>query len=105
MTSASTLVNKVWSFANVLRDAGVGYADYVEQITYLLFLKLDHENASIGRPSLIPEGYNWASLTSRDGDELQMHYQHVLSELGRVAEGQEKNILQTIFNKAQNKIT
>ncbi|MCL6526216.1 MAG: type I restriction-modification system subunit M [Thermaceae bacterium] len=104
-TPASSLIGKVWNYAHVLRDAGVGYGDYVEQITYLLFLKLDYETASVGRPSLIPPEYNWASLVRLDGDALQVHYQHILAELGRLKEAQQATILQTIFNKAQNKIT
>ena len=99
MTNASTLVNRVWNFAGVLRDAGVGYGDYVEQITFLLFLKLDAENRAMGRASRIPAEYQWETLATRSGDELEAHYRHLLEGLSR-----QPGIIGTIFRKAQNKI-
>jgi len=101
MTPTSTLVNKVWSFCHVLRDAGLSYGDYLEQLTYLIFLKMAHEyrqppyNRNLG----IPEGYDWPSLTSKTGAELESHYVHLLRKLG-----QEKGLLGQIFMKAQNHI-
>jgi len=97
---SSTIVQRVWNYCNVLRDDGISYGDYVEQLTYLLFLKMDHENASLlGKPSAIPEALNWASLLARDGDELDGHYVHVLNELGKGS-----GLIPTIFRKAQNRI-
>jgi type I restriction enzyme M protein len=100
MTHSPEIVNKVWNYAHVLRDDGVSYGDYVEQITYLLFLKMAHERASLlGQQSPIPDGYNWQSLVPKEGDELEAHYRHTLEELGK-----EPGMLGTIFRKAQNKI-
>ncbi len=71
-TASSTIVQRVWNYCNVLRDDGVSYGDYVEQLTYLLFLKMDHESATmLGKPSAVATDFNWASLLSRDGDELE----------------------------------
>lgn len=100
VTTAPFIVNKVWNYAHVLRDDGVSYGDYVEQITYLLFLKMAHEGSTLlHEESPIPEGYGWESLADKDGDELEVQYRHVLEELGR-----EPGMLGTIFRKAQNKI-
>lgn len=61
-TQSSTIVQRLWNYCNVLRDDGMSYGDYVEQLTYLLFLKMDQENSTmLGRQSAIPENYNWAS--------------------------------------------
>ncbi|CAN5658591.1 class I SAM-dependent DNA methyltransferase [soil metagenome] len=98
--NAPSIVNKVWNYAHVLRDDGVSYGDYVEQITYLLFLKMAHEGRTLlHEESPVPPGYNWESLAGKDGDELEVHYRHVLEELGR-----QPGMLGTIFRKAQNKI-
>jgi type I restriction enzyme M protein len=99
-TTAPSIVNKVWNYAHVLRDDGVSYGDYVEQITYLLFLKMAHEGSTLlHEESPIPEGYGWECLADKDGDELEVQYRHVLEELGR-----QPGMLGTIFRKAQNKI-
>ena len=99
-TASSTIVQRVWNYCNVLRDDGISYGDYVEQLTYLLFLKMDHEGASmLGKTSAVPDNLNWASLLARDGDELEVHYIHILSELGKGS-----GLIPTIFRKAQNKI-
>lgn len=99
-TTAPSVVNKVWNYAHVLRDDGVSYGDYVEQITYLLFLKMAHEGRTLlDEESPVPKGYNWESLAGKDGDELEVHYRHILEELGR-----QSGMLGTIFRKAQNKI-
>jgi type I restriction enzyme M protein len=99
-STAPSIVNKVWNYAHVLRDDGVSYGDYVEQITYLLFLKMAHEGSTLlHEESPIPESYGWESLADKDGDELEVQYRHVLEELER-----EPGMLGTIFRKAQNKI-
>ncbi|GAB7266043.1 hypothetical protein DZJ_25930 [Dickeya ananatis] len=66
--NASTLVQKLWNFCNTLRDDGVGYGDYLEQLTYLLFLKLAHEYAQepYNHATKIPKGYDWSSLSSKN---------------------------------------
>jgi type I restriction enzyme M protein len=84
-----------------LRDDGLSYGDYVEQLTYLLFLKMADEQtkAPLNRESIIPDEYDWPTLLSKDGDELEVQYRHTLDELGR-----QKGLLGVIFRKAQNKI-
>ena len=100
MTSPGALVNKVWNYAHVLRDDGVSYGDYVEQITCLLFLKMDQERHDLlGEVSRIPAEWRWASLRDKEGDELELQYRHALEALAR-----EPGLLGTIFRKAQNKI-
>ncbi len=98
---ATQLVNKLWNYCDVLRDDGVSYGDYVEQLTYLLFLKMDKEMQEIGfqKESPVPEEYNWQSLVSKEGEELESHYRTLLQELGT-----EDGLLSVIFSKAQNKI-
>ena len=99
-TSSATIVQRLWNYCNVLRDDGVSYGDYVEQLTYLLFLKMDDENVQqLGKASTIPNDLNWRSLHGRDGDDLETHYRHILTELGKTA-----GLIGVIFRKAQNKI-
>ena len=95
------IVQKLWNYCNVLRDDGLSYGDYVEQLTYLLFLKMVHEQtqAPWKRKSIIPAGYDWPSLLSKDGDALEAHYRHILEDLGK-----KKGMLGIIFRKAQNKV-
>lgn len=99
--NTSSLVQKVWNFCHTLRDDGVGYGDYLEQLTYLLFLKLAHEYAQepYNRETRIPLGYDWASLTTKTGEPLEAHYLAILHRLG-----QSSGMLGAIFFKAQNKI-
>ncbi len=60
-TTSSTIVQRVWNYCNVLRDDGISYGDYLEQLTYLLFLKMDDENVRfLGKPSAIPAGLRLA---------------------------------------------
>jgi type I restriction enzyme M protein len=84
-----------------LRDDGVGYGDYLEQLTYLLFLKMadEYSKPPYNRKMHIPQEYNWQSLTSLRGAELEVHYSILLRELGK-----EKGMLGQIFTKSQNKI-
>lgn len=97
----STLVQKVWSFCDTLRDDGVSYGDYVEQLTYLLFLKMADEQTKppLNKPSIIPGNYDWESLIKLDGTELEEHYRDVLQTLSK-----ERGLLGIIFRKSQNKI-
>lgn len=100
MTS-NGIVQKLWNYCNVLRDDGLSYGDYVEQLTFLLFLKMADEQTKppFNRKALIPKDLDWASLVRLDGDPLETHYRHILSELGKT-----KGTLGIIFRKAQNKI-
>src|SRR5438094_1983059 len=96
---AQQIVQKLWNYCNVLLDDGLSYGDYVEQLTYLLFLKMAHEQTQPPwrRASAIPAGYDWPRLMARDGDELEAHYRHLLEELGK-----QPGMLGIIFRKAQN---
>lgn len=99
--NTSSIVSKVWSFCNTLRDVGVGYGDYLEQLTYLLFLKMadEYSKPPHNRVLPIPTEYNWESLTTKKGAELELHYAILLRELSKA-----KGILGQIFTKSQNKI-
>jgi type I restriction enzyme M protein len=99
--NTSSLVQKVWNFCHTLRDDGVGYGDYLEQLTYLLFLKLAHEYAQepYKRDTHIPPGFDWPTLTCKVGEPLEAHYLATLHTLG-----QQGGMLGAIFFKAQNKI-
>jgi len=95
------IVQKLWNYCNVLRDDGLSYGDYVEQLTFLLFLKMAHEQTQPPwrRPSAIPEGFDWPNLMERDGDDLEVHYRKTLEKLGT-----QPGMLGIIFRKSQNKI-
>ena len=99
--SPATIINKIWNFASVLRDDGVSYGDYLEQITYLLFLKMAEEYSKppYNRKVGIPEGYTWSDLKVLKGAELETHYILTLQTLGK-----QKGMLGQIFTKSQNKI-
>ena len=98
---SSQLVQKLWNYCNILRDDGLSYGDYVEQLTFLLFLKMADEQsrAPFNKPSPIPKSVDWQSLMRLDGDELETHYWHVLESLGK-----QNGMLGVVFCKAQNKI-
>jgi type I restriction enzyme M protein len=111
--SESAIISKVWGFANVLRDDGVGYGDYLEQITYLLFLKMADElnkppyNKGLKFPKLknaegeeLPEAEtcDWQTLSQKRGLELENFYNQMLRSLGT-----EKGILGQIFTKVKTK--
>ncbi len=107
--SSAQIVQKLWNYCNVLRDDGMSYGDYVEQLTYLLFLKMSDERskppylpargAQTGnQPGGIPKKYDWQSLLKKDGNDLFDHYRHLLDELGK-----EKGLLGLIFGRSQNK--
>ncbi len=95
------IIAKVWSYCNTLRDDGVSYGDYLEQLTYLLFLKMadEYSKPPYNRKLPIPKSYSWESLTNKKGAELEVHYIDLLRELGL-----QKGILGQIFTKSQNKI-
>ena len=99
--NTSSIISKVWSFCKTLRDDGVSYGDYVEQLTYLLFLKMADEFSKppYSRKLPIPPEFNWESLKEKRGAELEAHYTTLLRELSQV-----KGFLGQIFLKSQNKI-
>jgi len=99
--NATTLVQKLWNYCNILRDDGLSYGDYVEQLTFLLFLKMADEQSQppFNKPSAVPKEFAWPTLLNLDGEALEAHYRKLLQELGSRG-----GMLGTIFRKAQNKI-
>lgn len=93
------LVSKVWKIANVLSSDGIAFTDYITQLTYLLFLKMDNELTLAGFETDIPKEYSWETLKNTKGNDLIEKYEQILSVLSK-----ENNIVGTIFTKAQNKI-
>lgn len=94
-----SLTKKVWNMADVLAAAGVGFTDYITQLTYLLFLKMDDENEELFGDSAIPDGYRWKDLKSLDGYDLLRQYEETLKLLS-----DQDNLIGTIYTKAHNKI-
>jgi type I restriction enzyme M protein len=100
MNNTASIISKVWSFCHTLRDDGVSYGDYLEQLTYLLFLKMADEYSKTYKKEVgIPAEYNWESLQNLKGAELESHYIKLLRTLG-----QQKGIIGQIFVKSQNQI-
>ncbi len=114
MSQESSLISKVWNFAHVLRDDGVGYGDYLEQITYLLFLKMADEltrppyskvvefprvKDTTGQEEPDGERCDWETLSKKRGAELESFYTQMLRSLAT-----EPGTLGQIFTKSQNKI-
>lgn len=97
--SEATLVKKVWDIANVLAAAGVGFTDYITQLTYILFLKMDAEKEELGLGSSLPEGCKWSDLVELNGDDLIDKYEEILKDLSK-----DDGLIGTIFTKASNKI-
>ena len=96
----SALIKKVKDIANVMAAAGVGFTDYITQLTYILFLKMDDEKEkATGVESTIPDGYKWKDLVDLNGTDLIEKYEEILNELAK-----ENGLIGTIFTKASNKI-
>ncbi len=96
----NNLVTKVWNYATILKDAGVVYMDYVAQLTYLLFLKMDDERTTLlGETSLLPEKYRWNKLKSLSSIDLETQYSETLTALSKM-----NGIIGAIYTKASNKI-
>jgi len=95
------IVQKLWNYCNILRDDGLSYGDYIEQLTYLLFLKMAHERTQppLNQPPIIPKEYAWPNLLEYEGIALERFYRELLQTLGR-----EPGMLGVIFRKAQNRI-
>ena len=97
--SKSALLKKVWDIAAVLAAAGVGFTDYITQLTYILFLKMDDEREELGFDSALPEGNKWKDLVNLNGQDLVDKYEEILTELS-----EQDGLIGTIFTKAVNKI-
>ncbi len=96
--TSSRIVQKLWSYCNVLRDDGLSYQDYLEQLTFLLFLKMADEREKLtGAKQVIPKGYRWADLLKPDmeGVKLEEHYRETLKKLGEAG-----GMLGIIFRKS-----
>jgi len=100
-TDTQQVVSKAWNFVHVLRDDGLTYRAYVEQITFLLFLKTADEQtkAPYNRKPIVPTGYDWASLLTKGGDALEAQYRHILEKLGT-----QPGMLGEVFNKVKPEI-
>ena len=99
-SNEQTLTKKVWTLATTLSGQGIGFTDYITQLTYLLFLKMDDENVKLfAEESAIPEGCRWSDLIELDGLDLIEQYEKTLKELS-----DQPNLIGTIYTKAQNKI-
>jgi type I restriction enzyme M protein len=99
-SNEQTLTKKVWTLATTLAGQGIGFTDYITQLTYLLFLKMDDENVKLfGDDSAIPEGCRWSDLIDLDGLDIIEQYEKTLKELS-----EQSNLIGTIYTKAQNKI-
>ena len=102
MADASNVGQKIWSMANTLRDDGIGKSDYLEQLTYLLFVKMadEYSKPPYNRKIGIPKNCGWDSLRSKSGDELFKHYDYILKTLA-----EQSGTLQHIYTGAQNRIS
>jgi type I restriction enzyme M protein len=100
-SEANRIVQKLWSYCTVLRDDGLSYGDYLEQLSVLLFLKLAQEQTQPpwNQDSPVPEGYDWSTLVGKDGVALESQYRLILEHLGK-----QHGLLGLVFRKAQNKI-
>jgi type I restriction enzyme M protein len=100
MSTSTQIVSKLWSYCNILRDDGLSYPDYVEQLTFLIFLKMASERTDGGpQAGQIPKEYDWSSLMAKRGKDLHGHYTRVLNALA--GGGQ---MLGLIFGNARNRI-
>lgn len=99
-SQASKIVNRLWNYCNILRDDGLSYGDYVEQLTYLLFLKMadEHSKPPFLHLASLPKGYDWPSLVSKSDEAQLEHYERILRRLG-----QRKDLFGVIYKNALSK--
>lgn len=97
------LVKRIWSLCHILRGDGVGYHEYISELTYLLFLKIAEET---GRESALPEGYRWRNLAEYNGDDILTFYRDMLTFLGGHASSKVVREIYafptTVFSHAEN---
>lgn len=100
--NTSSIISKVWGMCSALRDDGVSYGDYLEQLTYLIFLKMSDEYSKppYNRDTGIPKEYGWSDMNTLKGAELETKYKEILEKLG-----EQNGILGKIFQGATNKIS
>ena len=100
ISTPQSLTKKVWTLATTLAGQGIGFTDYITQLTYLLFLKMDDENVeTFGEDSALPTGCRWSDLKGEMGEDLVKTYEKILDTLSK-----EDNLIGTIYTKSQNKI-
>jgi len=97
--NASQIVQKLWNYCDLLRDDGLSYGEYVEQLTFLLFLKMAQERVELGESAVVPKGYDWPALMKEQGEALESRYRDILANLAS-----KSGMLGLIFRKSQNKI-
>jgi len=97
--NAPQIVQKLWNYCDLLRDDGLSYGDYVEQLTFLLFLKMADERVALGESRVVPKGYEWAALVKEQGEALESKYRDILANLAS-----KPGMLGLVFRKSQNKI-
>jgi type I restriction enzyme M protein len=97
--SEQSLTKKVWNLADVIAAAGVGFTDYITQLTYLLFLKMDDEQVKFGEKSAITDSFRWKDLVELTGEDIVKQYNRTLEELRK-----QDGLIGTIFTRAENKI-
>ena len=100
-SESPAIIAKLWNYCDMLQDGGVSYGDYVQQLTNLLFLKMDDEQTHppYNKTSAIPPKYNWQSVLKKTGSDLEIHYRHMLENLAK-----EKGLIGLIYRKSENKI-
>lgn len=96
--STQEIVNKLWNLCNVLRDDGITYHQYLNELTFILFLKMAEETDYNDK---LPEGYRWEDLKNKEGIELSTFYRKLLLHLGTESTGK----IQKIYNNAQTSIS
>ena len=100
-SESSALVQKIWDYCNLLRDGGMSYGDYIDQLTSLLFLKMRDEQTKppYNEKQIIPRGYGWNTLLDKRGSDLQKQYEKILSILSK-----KDGLLGLVYKDATNKI-
>lgn len=101
LEQSTTIISKVWGMCGPLRDDGISYGDYLEQLTYLIFLKMSDEYSKppYKRQTGIPKDYGWSDMNTLKGTELETKYKEILEKLA-----EQGGILSKIFQGATNKI-